>query len=339
MAKKKSGIQNYFVKVLNGMALGLFSSLLIGLITKQLGTLLNIQALINFGNVAQKLMGPAIGAGVAYSVGAPPLGIFASVAVGAIGAGSIAFDGATAIINTGEPVGAFVSALVAAEFSKLISGKTKVDIVLVPLATIIVGGFVGQYIGPYMSLIMNFFGSIINTATEMHPVPMGIIVSVVMGIVLTLPISSAALAISLGLSGLAAGASVVGCAANMIGFAVASYRENGIGGFIAQGIGTSMLQVPNIVKNPLIWIPAIVSSAILGPISTKILQMESDMIGAGMGTSGLVGQFATIDVMGGSTKTLILIILMHFILPGLISFGVSEWMRKRGLIKLGDMKL
>lgn len=339
MAKKKSGIQNYFVKVLNGMALGLFSSLLIGLITKQLGTLLNIQALISFGNVAQKLMGPAIGAGVAYSVGAPPLGIFASVAVGAIGAGSIAFDGATAIMNTGEPVGAFVAALVAAEFSKLIGGKTKVDIVLVPLATIIVGGFVGQYIGPYMSMIMNFFGSIINTATEMHPVPMGIIVSVVMGIVLTLPISSAALAISLGLSGLAAGASVVGCAANMIGFAVASYRENGIGGFIAQGIGTSMLQVPNIVKNPLIWIPAIVSSAILGPISTKILQMESDMIGAGMGTSGLVGQFATIDVMGGSTKTLILIILMHFILPGLISFGVSEWMRKRGLIKLGDMKL
>ncbi|MCK9444692.1 MAG: PTS sugar transporter subunit IIC [Tissierellaceae bacterium] len=321
------------------MALGLFSSLLIGLITKQLGTLLNIQALINFGNVAQKLMGPAIGAGVAYSVGAPPLGIFASVAVGAIGAGSIVFDGATAIINTGEPVGAFVAALVAAEFSKLIGGKTKVDIVLVPLATIIVGGFVGQYIGPYMSMIMNFFGSIINTATEMHPVPMGIIVSVVMGIVLTLPISSAALAISLGLSGLAAGASVVGCAANMIGFAVASYRENGIGGFIAQGIGTSMLQVPNIVKNPLIWIPAIVSSAILGPISTRLLQMESDMIGAGMGTSGLVGQFATIDVMGGTTKTLILILLMHFILPGLISFGVSEWMRKRGFIKLGDMKL
>jgi len=339
VAKKKSGIRNYFVKVLNGMALGLFSSLLIGLITKQLGTLLNLQALVAFGNVAQKLMGPAIGAGVAYSVGAPPLGIFASVAVGAIGAGSIAFDGATAIINTGEPVGAFVAALLAAEFSKLISGKTRVDIVLVPLATIIVGGFVGQYIGPYMSLVMNFFGSIINTATEMHPVPMGIIVSVVMGIVLTLPISSAALAISLGLSGLAAGASLVGCSANMIGFAVASYRENGVGGFIAQGIGTSMLQVPNIVKNPLIWIPAIVSSAILGPISTKLLQMESDMIGAGMGTSGLVGQFATIDVMGASTRTLILILLMHFILPGLISFGVSEWMRKRGLIKLGDMKL
>ena len=339
MAKKKEGIRDYFVKVLNGMALGLFSSLLIGLITKQLGTLIGLEALISFGNIAQKLMGPAIGAGVAYSVGAPPLGIFASVAVGAIGAGSISFDGATAIINTGEPVGAFISALIAAEFSKIISGRTKVDIVLVPLATIIIGGFVGRYIGPYMSMIMNFFGSIINTATEMHPIPMGIIVSVVMGIVLTLPISSAALAISLGLTGLAAGASTVGCAANMIGFAVASYRENGIGGFIAQGIGTSMLQVPNIVKNPLIWLPAIISSAILGPISTKLLQMESNAIGAGMGTSGLVGQFATIDVMGGSTTTLVLILMMHFILPGLISFAVSEWMRKKGLIKFGDMKL
>lgn len=339
MVKSKGGIKDYLVKVLNGMALGLFSSLLIGLITKQLGTLFGIQALISFGSIAQKLMGPAIGAGVAYSVGAPPLGIFASVVTGAIGAGSITFDGATAIINIGEPVGAFVASLVGAEFSKLISGKTKVDIVLVPLATIIIGGLVGQYIGPYMTLVMNFFGNIINKATEMHPIPMGIIVSVVMGIVLTLPISSAALAISLGLTGLAAGASTVGCAANMIGFAVASYRENGFGGLIAQGLGTSMLQIPNIIKNPLIWIPAIVSSAILGPISTYVLRMEGNSIGAGMGTSGLVGQFATIDAMGSTPKVFVLIIMMHFILPALISLGVSEAMRKKGLIKNGDMKL
>ncbi|CAK7047641.1 PTS sugar transporter subunit IIC [Tissierella sp.] len=339
MAKSKGGIQNYFVKVLNGMAWGLFSSLLIGLIIKQIGTLFNMDQLINFGSIAQKLMGPAIGAGVAYSVGAPPLGIFASVVVGAIGAGSITFDGATAIINTGEPVGAFIAALIGAEFSKLISGKTKVDIVLVPLATIIIGGFVGQYVAPYMTMIMNFFGGIINKATEMHPIPMGIIVSVVMGIVLTLPISSAALAISLGLSGLAAGASTVGCAANMIGFAVASYRENGFGGFIAQGLGTSMLQIPNIIKNPRIWIPAIISSAILGPISTYIVKMQGTSMGAGMGTSGLVGQFSTIDAMGAAPKTLILIIMMHFILPGIISLGVSEWMRKKGFIKPGDMKL
>ena len=321
------------------MALGLFSSLLIVLIIKQIGTLFDLDLLINFGNLAQKLMGPAIGAGVAYSVGAPPLGIFASVVSGAIGAGSISFEGASAIINIGEPVGAFVAALVGAEFSKIIKGKTKVDIVLVPISTILIGGLTGHYIGPFMSAFMDYIGAFINMATELHPIPMGIIVSVVMGIILTLPISSAALAISLKLSGLAAGAATVGCAANMIGFAVASYKENGFGGFIAQGIGTSMLQISNIVKNPKIWIPAIVSSAILGPISSAVLKMEGNMIGAGMGTSGLVGQFAIIDTMGTSSKVLIMILLMHFILPGIISYIVSEWMRKKGYIKSGDMKL
>lgn len=340
MARRKpKGLREYLVRVFNGMAWGLFSSLLIGLIIKQLGTLIGNDLLINFGNVAQKLMGPAIGAGVAYSVGASPLGIFSSVVVGAIGAGSISFDGATAIINTGEPVGAFVSALAAAEISKLIQGKTKVDIVLVPITTIIVGGLVGNYIAPYISAFMNYIGNFINMATELHPIPMGIIVSVTMGIILTLPISSAALAISLNLSGLAAGASVVGCCANMVGFAVASYKENGLGGLIAQGIGTSMLQMPNIIKNPLIWLPAIIASAILGPISSAVLKMQNNAIGAGMGTSGLVGQFAAIDVMGASPIVLITILLMHFILPGLIAYGVSEWMRKKGLIKPGDMKL
>lgn len=340
MARRKpKGLREYLVRVFNGMAWGLFSSLLIGLIIKQLGTLIGNDLLINFGNVAQKLMGPAIGAGVAYSVGASPLGIFSSVVVGAIGAGSISFDGATAIINTGEPVGAFVSALAAAEISKLIQGKTKVDIVLVPITTIIVGGLVGNYIAPYISAFMNYIGNFINMATELHPIPMGIIVSVTMGIILTLPISSAALAISLNLSGLAAGASVVGCCANMVGFAVASYKENGLGGLIAQGIGTSMLQMPNIIKNPLIWLPSIIASAILGPISSAVLKMQNNAIGAGMGTSGLVGQFAAIDVMGASPIVLITILLMHFILPGLIAYGVSEWMRNKGLIKPGDMKL
>lgn len=339
MTKSVGGVRGYLVKVLNGMALGLFSSLLIGLIIKQIGTYGNIELLVTFGSIAQRLMGPAIGAAVAYSVGAPALGIFSSVVVGAIGAGSITFDGATAIMNIGEPVGAFISALVAAEISKLISGKTKVDIVLVPIGTIISGGLVGFYIAPYMSAVMNSIGYIINLATELHPVPMGIIVSVVMGMVLTLPISSAALAISLGLSGLAAGASTVGCAANMIGFAVISYKENGFGGFIAQGLGTSMLQVPNIIKKPLIWIPVIVSSAVLGPISTYILKMESNKIGAGMGTSGLVGQFATVETMGASIETFLLIALMHFILPAVISLLVANWMRKRGYIKYGDMKL
>lgn len=339
MAKKGKGIQDYIVNVFNGMALGLFSSLIIGLIIKQIGTLLDNTMLIDFGNMAQKLMGPAIGAGVAHSIGAPPLGIFASVVAGTLGAGSISFDGATAIINTGEPVGAMIASLIGAEVSKIISGKTKVDIVLVPISTILVGGLVAKHVSPYITVALDYIGNFINMATELHPIPMGIIVSVVMGVILTLPISSAALAISLKLSGLAAGASTVGCAANMIGFAAASYRENGIGGFIAQGIGTSMIQVPNIVKNPSIWIPAIVSSAILGPISSYVLKIEGNMIGAGMGTSGLVGQFATIDTMGSSPRVIVLIILMHFILPGIISFIVSEWLRKIDWIKNGDMTL
>ena len=335
----KHVVRDYFVKILNGMAYGLFSSLLIGLIIKQIGTFFSIEILITFGNIAQKLMGPAIGAGVAHAVGAPPLGIFASVVVGAIGAGSISFDGVQAMINTGEPVGAFIAALAGAEFSKFIKGKTKVDIVLVPLTTILVGGMVGRYIGPVMSTVMSQIGSFINMATELHPVPMGIVVSVTMGIILTLPISSAAIAISLGLSGLAAGASTVGCAANMIGFAVASYKDNGFGGFIAQGLGTSMIQISNILKKPIIWLPAIIASAILGPISSQVLKMEGNKIGAGMGTSGLVGQFGIIDTMGTSPKVLIMILMMHFILPGIIAYVVSEVMRKRGWIKKGDMKL
>lgn len=336
---KKTRVIDYFVKVLNGMAYGLFASLLIGLIIKQIGTFLSIELLINFGDIAQKLMGPAIGAGVAHAVGAPPLGIFASIVVGAIGAGSVSIDGTVAIIQTGEPVGAFVAAVAGAEFSKYINGKTKVDIVLIPLTTIVVGGIVGVLVGPIMSSVMTQIGAFINMATDLHPIPMGIIVSVFMGMILTMPISSAAVAISLGLSGLAAGASTVGCAANMIGFAVASYRDNGFGGFIAQGLGTSMIQISNIIKKPVIWLPAIIASAILGPLSSQILKIEGNAIGAGMGTSGLVGQFGVLDTMGVSLKVILMIIMVHFILPGIIAFVVSEILRKKGLIKKGDMKL
>lgn len=332
-------IQDYIVNVLNGMAQGLFASLLIGLIIKQIGVLGEIPSLVTFGNVAQSLMGPAIGAGVAHSIGAPPLAIFASVIAGAIGAGSINFETGAAVISVGEPVGAFVAALIGAHVGKLVSGKTKVDIVLVPIVTILIGGFVGVYISPYISSFMNAIGEFINMATTLHPIPMGIIISVVMGMILTLPISSAAIAISLNLSGLAAGAATVGCAANMIGFAVISYRENGPGGLIAQGIGTSMLQVPNIIRNPLIWIPAIIASAILGPVSTVILGMKSNSTGAGMGTSGLVGQFAVIETMGSSVEVLIQIGLMHFILPAILSLLVARWMRRVNLIKPGDLKL
>lgn len=339
LTTKHNSFRGYLIKIFNGMALGLFSSLLIGLITKQLGMFFQAELLVEFGTISQYLMGPAIGAGVALSVGASSLGIFASVVTGAIGAGTFVLDGGNILVQVGEPVGALVAALIGAECSKLIQDKTSVNIVLIPLVTLITGGFSGHYIAPYITNFMNFVGNIINVATELHPIPMGIIVSVLMGLALTLPISSAALAISLGLSGLAAGASTVGCATQMIGFAVASFKENGMGGLIAQGLGTSMLQIPNIIKNPRIWIPPTLASAILGPISTSLFKMESNMIGAGMGTSGLVGQFAMIETMGGSIDVWIKIGLMHFILPAILTWTISEKMRKKGYIKLGDMKL
>ncbi|AFS77105.1 putative phosphotransferase system, EIIC component [Gottschalkia acidurici 9a] len=337
MNSKRISIKDYFIKVLNGMALGLFSSLIIGLILKQIGTILGVEQLVSFGQIAQFLMGPAIGAGVAYSLQVSPLGIFAATVTGAIGAGTVTQVEGSFIINVGEPVGALVASLIGAEVSRLIQGRTKVDIVLVPALSIMAGGFTGIYLAPIISNFMRVLGEVINLATQQSPIPMGILVSVLMGIILTLPISSAAIAIALGLSGLAAGASTVGCSSQMIGFAIASFRENGIGGFIAQGFGTSMIQISNIVKNPKIFIPPIITSAILGPISTVVFKMEGTKVGAGMGTSGLVGQFATYDAMGNSG--LVGIALLHFILPAIITFLISEFMRKKGWIKYGDMKL
>ncbi len=328
-----SPLRGYLIKVSNGMALGLFSSLIIGLILRQCGQLLSLPHLEHFGRVAQLLMGPAIGAGVAFAVGAPPLGVFSSLVAGAAGAGT--FSGSAAAV--GEPVGALVASWAGAEVSRRIAGKTGVDIVLVPAATIVAGSAVGVVAGPAVARMMYWLGSAINAATTLHPIPMGIVLSVAMGMILTLPISSAALSISLGLSGLAAGASTAGCCCQMIGFAVASFREHGTGGLIAQGLGTSMLQIPNIIRNPWIWVPPTAAAAVLGPVSTVIFRMENSSIGAGMGTSGLVGQVSTLGVMGPSAWPGIL--LLHFLLPAVLSLLFSEILRRTGRIRPGDMKL
>lgn len=337
MPKMKHKIQNYLVKTLNGMALGLFSSLIIGLILKQAGELFHLPLLVTLGTLSQLMMAAAIGVGVAHSLSSKPLVMIASVITGISGGGSLKLVDGIASLSIGEPVGAFLAALIACEVGNRIVGKTKVDIVIVPAVTISVGAIAGMFISPAVSSMMKTIGMFINTATTLQPVLMGIILSVVMGIILTLPISSAAISISLGLSGLAAGASLVGCCCNMVGFAVISYRENGVGGLVSQGLGTSMIQIPNIIKNPKIWLPPIIASAILGPISTTVFQMEASKIGAGMGTSGLVGQLSTLSVMG--SKALIPILIMHFILPAILSLVVSEFMRKKGYIKFGDMKL
>lgn len=330
---------DYIVKILNGMAQGLFASLIIGLIIKQIGSFSSINLLVKFGTISQYLTGPAIGVGVAMSVGASPLGVFCSAVAGAIGAGTFVFDpsGALAHVAIGEPVGALCASLAGAEASKRVAGKTKVDIILVPFITILVGGFTGTFLSPIISGLMNYLGVFINNLTTLYPLPMGILVSVVVGILLTLPISSAAICISLHLSGLAAGAATVGCCCQMVGFACSSYRENGISGLISQGLGTSMLQIPNIILNWRVWIPPTLTAAIVGPFSTLIFKMENNSAGAGMGTSGLVGQFNTISTMGISA--IVPMIILHFVFPAILSIVISEYMRSKGWIKFGDLSL
>ena len=235
-----------------------------------------------------------------------------------------------------------MAAFAGIEIGHLISGRTKVDILLTPLVSILSGSAVGMIVGPPISSFMAWLGSLINWGTEQQPLLMGIVVSVLMGMILTLPISSAALGVILNLSGIAAGAAVIGCCCNMVGFAVASYRENKIGGLLAQGIGTSMLQVPNILRKPIIWLPAILSSAILGPVGTLLVNMQCNATGSGMGSAGFVGQIMTWQTMTAyedPTIVLIKILVVQFILPAALSLLFSEWMRKKGWIKFGDMIL
>ncbi len=240
---------------------------------------------------------------------------------------------------SGGPAGAFLAVAVGAEFGKMVSKETKVDILVTPAVTLITGAIVAKLAGPAKGWCMMRLGDVIMTATEWQPFIFGIVISVIVGLVLTAPISSAALCIMLDLSGLAAGAATVGCCAQMVGFAVASYRENGAGGLVAQGLGTSMLQVSNIIKNPWILVPATLAGAIIGPISTCIFKMTNIAVGAGMGTSGLVGQIGTFTDMGFSLDTLWKVLLLQIFLPAILTLIIDRVLRKMGKIKDGDYKL
>ena len=327
-------LKRYGIEVMGAMTLGLFASLIIGTILRELGTQLNIEWLENMGRLAIGSMGYAIGVAVAFGLKAPPLVLFASAVTGFAGASIAGASG-----YTGGPAGAFVAALIGAELGKLVSKETKVDIIVTPVVTIVAGVGVAMLISPPIGQFMYITGQFIMWATDLMPLVMGPIVAIAMGMALTGPISSAALSITLGLSGIAGGAAVAGGAANMVGFAVSSYRENKVSGLVSQGLGTSMLQLPNIIKNPRIWIPPIIASAITGAVSAAVFGMENVPEGAGMGTSGLVGQFGAFAAMGFTWGALWQVALVHFFLPALISLGVSEFMRKKGWIKLGDMSL
>lgn len=348
----KKILDRIFIEGLSGMAHGLFATLIVGTIIQQIGTLVGGQTgnlLYAIGKVAAALTSAGIGVGVAYRFKASSLVVLSAATAGMVGgfagkllAGTVLNEGTMVFAGPGEPLGAFLAAYIGIEVGQLLAGKTKIDILLTPIVTVGAGSVAGLLAGPPISRFMTKIGEMINWGTEQQPLVMGIVVSVLMGMALTLPISSAALGVILNLNGLAAGAATIGCCCNMVGFAVASFRENKIGGLLAQGIGTSMLQIPNIVRNPLIWLPAILSSAILGPIGTLLLKMTNNATGSGMGTAGLVGQIMTWQTMTAtepSTIVLIKIFVIQIILPSIVTAAIAEFMRRKKWIKQGDMKL
>ena len=326
--------QRYLIEALGAMAQGLFASLLIGTIIKTLGQQTGLDVLVDLGGYATAMSGPAMACAIGWALHCPPLVLFSLITVG---------YSANALGGAGGPLAVLIIAIVASELGKAVSKETRVDILVTPLVTIFSGVGLSMLIAAPIGAAASQVGTLIMWATEQAPLVMGILVSVIVGVALTLPISSAAICAALGLTGLAGGAAVAGCCAQMIGFAVMSYKENGVGGLLAQGIGTSMLQVPNIVRHPQIWIPEILSSAILGPIAiSKWIGMTNNATGSGMGTSGLVGQIMTWQTMTVSenpVSVLIKILLFHFILPAIVTLVFSEAMRKHNMIKKGDMEL
>lgn len=335
-------IKRYGIDALGAMAQGLFASLLIGTIISTLGEQLNVAILIEIGTYAKNATGPAMAVSIGYALQSPPLVLFSLVAIG---------GAANQLGGAGGPLAVFFASVLAAEVGKVVSKETKIDIIVTPFVTIAIGVLFSIECAPAIGAAASSIGAAIMWATELQPFFMGIVVSVLVGIALTLPISSAAICAALNLTGLAGGAAVAGCCAQMVGFAVMSFRENKWGGLAAQGLGTSMLQMGNIVRNPRIWIPPTIAAAICGPIATCIfqLQMNGAAIASGMGTCGLVGQIGVytgwITDINNGVKTAITtwdwtgLILISFILPAVITYFLSLYFRKKQWIRPNDLKL
>ena len=348
--------RRYGIDALGAMAQGLFCSLLIGTIVKTLGEQAGIAFLVDVGNFAAAMSGAAMAVAIGYALQAPPLVLFSLATVGyaanALGSTSLIPDQAGA----GGPLAVLFIAIIAAEFGKAVSKETKIDILVTPLVTILVGVALSAWWAPAIGTAATAVGNIIMWATDLQPFLMGVIVSVVIGVALTLPISSAAICAAFGLTGLAGGAAVAGCCANMVGFAVLSFRENGWGGLVSQGLGTSMLQMGNILKNPRVWLPAILTSAVTGPLATCVfrLEMNGPPVSSGMGTCGLVGQIGVwtgwlspseralangaAAVAPGAMDWLGLI-LISFVLPAVLCWAFGLLFRRIGWIKPGDLTL
>ncbi len=333
----------YFVDAMGMMALGLFSTLLIGTIFGTIGTQFGIGFLNEIATVAKNgyVVGAAIGVAVAYALKAPPLVLFSSAVTGAVGymlGATIATAGGT-ISYTAGPAGSFFVVLIACELGKIVSKETKIDILVTPTVTILTGMGIAKLVCPVTAYIMYYLGDFINTTTELHPFVMGMIVAAVVGVILTLPISSAAICAMIGISGLAGGAATAGCCAQMVGFAVISFRENGVGGLVAQGLGTSMLQMGNICKKPQIWIAPTLASAICGPLATVLFKLECVGVSAGMGTCGLVGPIGIISATENSALMWVGVVVTCIVAPAILSVVFNEILRAVGLVKTGDMQL
>ena len=334
--------KRYGIDAMGAMAQGLFASLLIGTIIKTLGQQLNVQFLIDAGNFAQQVAGPAMAVSIGAALSAPQLVLYSLIAVGMA---------ANKLGGAGGPLAVYFITIVASECGKIVSKETKVDILVTPAVTILVGVGLSVLCAPTVGAAASSVGDFIKWATNLQPLLMGILVSVVVGMALTLPISSAAICAALSLTGLAGGAAVAGCCAQMVGFAVMSFRENGVGGLVSQGLGTSMLQMPNIIRNPRVWIPPTLASAITGPIATCLfhLEMNGPAVSSGMGTCGLVGQIGVYtgwlnDIAAGTKATILPmdwvgLILICFVLPAVLTLLFAFFLRKWGWIKDGDLKL
>lgn len=339
--------QRYLIDALGAMAQGLFASLLIGTILNTLGQQLGVAMLVTIGDYASAMSGPAMACAIGYALHAPNFVLFSLVTVG---------WASNSLGGAGGPLAVLLIAIVAAELGKAVSKETKVDLLVTPLVTIFSGVGLALLIAAPIGAAASRVGALIMWATEQSPFVMGVLVSVIVGVALTLPISSAAICAAIGLTGLSGGAAVAGCCANMVGFAVLSFRENRWGGLVSQGIGTSMLQMPNIVKNPRIWLPAILTSAVTGPLATCVfrLEMNGDPINSGMGTCGLCGQLGVWTGWVNPSETALAngaaaiaptafewagLILISFVLPAVLTWVFGLFFRKIGWIKEGDLTL
>ncbi len=345
LLKKKDieiSVDRYLIHAMSAMAQGLFASLLIGTILDTIGAQFGIELLSQAGGFAKGVAGPAMAVAIGYALNAPSLVLFSLLAVGAA---------ANGLGGAGGPLAVYVIAIVASECGKLVSKETKVDILVTPAVTVLVGTVLSVLIAPGIGKAASSFGTLIMRATELQPFMMGMLVSALVGIALTLPISSAAICAALGLTGLAGGAAVAGCCAQMVGFAVMSYKENGVGGLVSQGLGTSMLQMPNIIKNPRVWIPPTLASLITGPVATCVFKMQNNgaAVASGMGTCGMVGPIGVYtgwisDVASGAKAAVtgmdwIGLVLVCIVLPAVLSWVFGELLRRAGWIKEGDLKL